>query len=128
MHNKCEKGIDSVTVSVWPACLHGKCVRCWLHMCGSKLQNVQVVIVKIDKNICWKNQVDNVGRKVRSDIAFLPRINDYLPVEIRITYYKTFIQPHIDFYNIIWGQPNQQKSMCGWMNVLQYVIRVSTGR
>ncbi len=40
-------------------------------------------------------------------IALLWRINDYLPVETRITYYKTFIQPHMDYCNIIWGQANQ---------------------
>ncbi len=28
-------------------------------------------------------------------------------VETRITYYKTFIQPHIDYCNIIWDQLNQ---------------------
>ncbi len=76
---------------------------------GSKLQNVDsenLLGIKIDKNLSWKDQVDKVANKVSCGIALLRRINDYLLVETWITYYKTFIQPHIDYCNIIWGQSN----------------------
>ncbi len=55
-----------------------------------KLQNVDsknVLGINIDKNLSWNDQVDKVVNKVSCDIAPRCRINDYLPVETRFTYY-----------------------------------------
>ncbi len=75
----------------------------------SKLQNVNsknLIGIKIDKKRVLERPVDNVANKVSCSIVLLHRINDYLLVETQITYYKTFIQPHMDYCNIIWGQSN----------------------
>ncbi len=37
----------------------------------------------------------------------LARIKDFLSIEHRVQFYKTYIQPHIDYCNIIWGNAKQ---------------------
>ncbi len=38
------------------------------------------------------------------NIALLRRIRKYLCHQTRITFYKSYIQPHIDYCNTVWGQ------------------------
>ena len=76
---------------------------------NSTLQNVEtekLLGVVIDKHLSWKRQVDKVASTISKSIALLRRIKCYLPLDTRLTYYKTFLQPHIDYCNIIWGQSN----------------------
>ena len=40
-------------------------------------------------------------------MAFIYKIKDYLTTAHRIQFYKTYIQPHIDYCNIIWGGTSQ---------------------
>ena len=34
------------------------------------------------------------------------RIKAYLSEDLRITYYKQFIQPHLDYCSVVWGHSN----------------------
>ncbi len=76
---------------------------------NTKLENVEsekLLGVKIDKHLSWKDQIDKVAHTVSSSIALLRRIKMYLPEATRVMYYKTFLQPHIDYCNTLWGQSN----------------------
>ena len=42
-----------------------------------------------------------------SYIWLLSRINHYLSTEHKITYYKSYIQPHLNYYNVIWGNASK---------------------
>ena len=60
--------------------------------------------VKIDKHLTWKEHVNQTANKISRNIALLRRIKAYLPHQTRITFYKAYIQPHIDYCNTVWGQ------------------------
>ncbi len=62
--------------------------------------------VNVDKHLSWREQVNKVANNLSKSIALLRRIKCYLPTETRLTYYKTFLQPHIDYCLLIWGQSN----------------------
>ncbi len=42
-------------------------------------------------------------RLLVKNIALLSRIKRYLPHQTGLTFYKTHIQPHLDYCNTIWG-------------------------
>ena len=61
------------------------------------MQNVttdNMLGIKVDSHLSWKDQIDNVAGTLSSGIGLLQRIKDYLATETTITYYKTFLQPH----------------------------------
>jgi hypothetical protein len=74
---------------------------------GKSLENItsdKTLGVYIDKNLSWNRQVQYVCQKVSRGIALLRRIKAYLPHDVRIGYYKSFIQPHIDYCSVVWGR------------------------
>ena len=73
---------------------------------GANLENVEsekILGVQIDKHLTWENQVNNVCKKVSKGIALLRRIKAYLSHDLRVQYYKAFIQPHLDYCSVVWG-------------------------
>ena len=42
-----------------------------------------------------------------SNIWLLSRIKDFLNKEHRVQFYKSFIQPHLDYCNIVWANTSQ---------------------
>jgi len=74
---------------------------------GTLFENVdseKLLGVTIDKHLSWKIHIDNIASSLSKNIALLRRIKAYLPLNIRLLYYKTFFQPMIDYCSIIWGQ------------------------
>ncbi len=74
---------------------------------SEKLVNVEsenLLGVIIDNHLTWQEHVAKVAKTVNKNIALLRRIRKYLPHSTRLTYYKSFIQPHLDYCNTIWGQ------------------------
>ncbi len=68
------------------------------------LENVnseKLLEVIIDKHLSWKHHIDKTTKTLSKNIALLKRICKYLPHETRLTFYKTFIQPQIDYYSTI---------------------------
>ena len=59
--------------------------------------------VKIDNDLTWKDQVDSVCRKVARNIALLRRIKTHLDIPMRRMFYMAYIQPHTDYCLTIWG-------------------------
>ncbi len=60
--------------------------------------------VIIDKYLAWKYHVGKTAKTTTSkNIAQLHRIKKYLSHQTHLTFYKTHIQPHLDYCNTIWG-------------------------
>ncbi len=71
------------------------------------LENVKsekLLGVIIDKHLSWKHHIDKTAKTFSKSIALLKIICKYLPHQTRLTFYKTVIQPHIDYCSTIWGQ------------------------
>ncbi len=67
------------------------------------LVNDKMLGVQVDNNLLWTNHITNVSKKMAKNIWLLSKIKEHLSLEHRIRYYKSYIQPHIDYCNIVWG-------------------------
>ena len=59
--------------------------------------------IKIDSNLNWKNQIDQVCSKISSKIYLLSKIKKYLNLESRQLFYSGYILPLIDYCCVVWG-------------------------
>ena len=59
--------------------------------------------VHINENLKWDDHVNKVKKKISTNLWLLSRIKIYIPFNTRILFYKAYIQPHLDFCNIVWG-------------------------
>ncbi|MCG8113419.1 MAG: reverse transcriptase domain-containing protein [Candidatus Thiodiazotropha taylori] len=67
----------------------------------------KILGVYVDNNLTWSYHINFVTKKVSSYLWLLSRIKEYLTIENRVKFYKSYIQPHLDFCNIIWGNTSQ---------------------
>ena len=58
--------------------------------------------IKIDSNLNWKNQIDQVCSKISSKI-YLSKIKKYLNLESMQLFYLGYILPLIDYCCVVWG-------------------------
>ena len=78
------------------------------------ISNDKILGVTVDQDLTWSDHIRNLSQKdYFKYLASLER-NKFLSQEHRILFYKSYIQPHIDFCNIVWGsysETNKQKSL-----------------
>ncbi|MCG8034833.1 MAG: hypothetical protein JAZ03_22035 [Candidatus Thiodiazotropha taylori] len=67
----------------------------------------KVLGVFVDHNLSWSEHVKYLSKKIRSSIWLLSKIKNFLSLSHRVQYYKSYIQPHIDFCNIVWGNTSE---------------------
>ena len=60
------------------------------------IDNDKVLGVYIDNNLTWSFHTEFIAKKISSNLWLLSRLKDYLSLEHRVQFYKTYIQPHID--------------------------------
>ena len=77
----------------------------------SNVQKEKVLGVEIDNNLLWGEHVRKIARKMSTNIWLLSKIKGYLSKEHRLTYYKSYIQPHLDYSNIVWGSTSKTNLM-----------------
>ena len=70
---------------------------------GEKLLGLQ-----IDENLKWDCHINKLRRKMSTNLWLLNRIKTFIPVNARILFYKAYIQPHLDFCNVVWGCTSQK--------------------
>ena len=51
----------------------------------------------------WSDHVKHLTKKISSNIWLLSKLKHFLSQAHRVQFYKSYIQPHIDFCNIVWG-------------------------
>ncbi len=72
---------------------------------NTELENVnsnKLLGVISDKIFTWK--FDKTAKSTRRNITLLRRIRKYLPHQTLITFYKSYVHPHIDYCYTVWGQ------------------------
>ena len=57
----------------------------------------------IDQNLDWDVHVDHVIKKASAGLAILRRTADYFPMEVLKTIYRSLVESHFRYGNIIWG-------------------------
>ena len=95
---------------------------------GSALENVKsekLLGVVIDKHLTWKEHIDKTCKSINRNIALLRRIRKYLSHTTRLTFYKAYIQTHIDYCNTIWGlSPHVKRVHILQKNALRLIMDV----
>ena len=73
----------------------------------NSVENEKVLGVCIDNNLTWSIHINFIAKKISSNLWLLSKLKDYLSTEHRVQFYKTYIQPHIDYCSTIWGGTSQ---------------------
>ena len=63
----------------------------------------KILGVFVDNNLMWSDHVKHLTKKISSNIWLLSKLKHFLSQAHRVQFYKSYIQPHIDFCNIVWG-------------------------
>ena len=71
------------------------------------IEKDKILGVSVENNLSWTSHIDLLGEKISSNLWLLSRLKEYLNIEQTIQFYKTYIQPHIDYCNIVWGGTSQ---------------------
>ena len=75
------------------------------------IANDKILGVFVDNNLSWSEHVKHISKKIASNVWLLSKIKMFLSQEHRIQFYKSYIQPHIDFCNIVWGNTTETNKM-----------------
>ena len=67
----------------------------------------KILGVSVDNNLSWTSHIDLLCKKISSNLWLLSQIKEYHNIEQRTQFYKTYIQPHIDYCNLVWGGTSQ---------------------
>ena len=62
----------------------------------------KILGVYVDNNLTFSGHIDNIAKKITSNIWLLSKIKRFLSVDHRVQFYKAYIQPHLDYCNIVW--------------------------
>lgn len=71
----------------------------------------KILGVCVDNNLNWTEHVKSLTKKIASNIWLLSKIKKFLSQAHRVQFYKSFIQPHIDFCNIVWGNSSEANKL-----------------
>ena len=63
--------------------------------------------VYVDQNINWECHIENNSKKIACAIGAIKRIRYLTPFNVLIKVYNSFIQPHFDYCNVVWGNCNK---------------------
>ena len=77
------------------------------HVILNDISEDKILGVQVDDHLLFSYHIDKTAKKITSNIWLLSRIKDFLNTEHRVQFYKSFIQPHLDYCNIVWGATTQ---------------------
>ena len=75
------------------------------------ISNDKILGVFVDNNLTWSNHIKHLTKKIASSIWLLSKIKNFLSQAHRVQFYKSYIQPHIDFCNIVWGSSSESNKL-----------------
>ena len=81
--------------------------------------------LKVDKKLSIKDRLKNKFAKVNRAIGISKKLSGFLPHHSLITLYKSFMQPHLDYADIIYDQSNMQINLCNKTETFQYNAAVA---
>ena len=73
--------------------------------------------VMIDETLQWNAHIEYIHKKVAKYVYLLKRVRDMIDQRTSLLFYKSIIQSHLDYCNVVWG--NTGKRNCDKLQVLQ---------
>ena len=108
----CER-VNVVSTENWSVLqVHSRCTWTQVHLKCSwgSTANPPIVLVytkqigvHIHGNLSWECHINEISKKIASDISVIKRIRYFLPFEILLNVCNSLIQPHLDYCNVVWG-------------------------
>ena len=77
------------------------------HVILNDISEDKILGVQVDDHLLFSYHIDKTVTKITSNIWLLSRIKDFINTEHRVQFYKSFIQTHLDYCNIVWGATTQ---------------------
>ncbi|MEW8546816.1 MAG: reverse transcriptase family protein [Candidatus Thiodiazotropha sp.] len=77
----------------------------------NNISNDKILGVFVDNNLAWTDHTKHLAKKIASSIWLLSKIKRYLSKVHRVQFYKSYIQPHIDFCNIVWASSSESNKL-----------------
>ena len=68
-----------------------------------QVDNIKLLGIYIDTNLCWKYHTDNLLKKLASKVGVICRLSKILPFHLLNTVYLTIFQPYLDYCLTVWG-------------------------
>ena len=75
--------------------------------------------LKLDEKLTVKEHLKDKLAIPNKEIGMLKKLSNYLPCHSLVTLYKAFMQPHLDYADIIYDRPNNM-NICNNIESLQY--------
>jgi hypothetical protein len=67
------------------------------------VKQTKLLGVHLDNNLTWTEQIKHIHNKISSNLYLLKQIKAYLTIEDRKLFYNSYILPHFDYCDTIWG-------------------------
>ena len=71
----------------------------------------KILGVLVDNNLLWSAHAKHLAKQISSNIRLLSKIKYFLSLNHCIQFYKSYIQPHIDFCRIVWGNTSEANKL-----------------
>ena len=81
--------------------------------------------IYLDQKLNFKMHIETVSCNVNKEISIIKKLSHALPRKSSLTIYKTFLRPHIDYGNIIYGQ-HSNESFCEKLKLVLYKAALAT--
>ena len=75
------------------------------------ISNDKIMGVFVDNNLIWSDHVKHICKKISSYIWLLSKMKYFLSQEHCVQFYKSYIQPHIDFCKVVWANSSESNKM-----------------
>ena len=76
------------------------------------ISNDKILGVFVDNNLTWSNHIMHLTKKKLHQVfGFYQKLKKFLSQAHRVQFYKSYIQPHIDFCNIVWGSSSESNKL-----------------
>lgn len=67
------------------------------------VSSTKLLGVHLDSALSWENHIEHVKNKVSRNLYLLQQIKAFLPLTARKMFVNSYIQPHLDYCCIVWG-------------------------
>ena len=68
---------------------------------SKNVNNDKALGVLIDNNLTWSIHMQSIAKKISSNLWLLSKLKEFSSLENRVQFYKTLIQPHIDYCSTV---------------------------
>ena len=65
------------------------------------VNNDKVLRVLLDNNLTWSIHMQYIAKKTSSNLWFLSKLKEFFSLANGVQFYKTYIQPHIDYCSTV---------------------------